>query len=239
MKAIVNVLMLAGMVLVVACAARAGTIYWTPAHELAPQGYSCKVTAGDLDGDGDVDLTFFCGQPVMQCWNLGSPTEPIWEFGSSPYDGVPFCIAQNGGLGDLDADGDLDLVITCWYDDFVRFYWNVGTSQNPAWAADLSVFDGVPFGGAHGSPRLADMDGDGDLDLMLGSWTGRIRYARNVGTAFRPAYEYVGWVDGIPQVGGSNPTIALGDLDSDGDLDPPVTARALTSWTSMRMEIRT
>ncbi len=219
MKAIVNVLMLAGLILLISSAASAGTVYWTPAHEWAPQGHACAMAAGDIDGDGDVDLTFFCGQPMMQCWNIGSPTEPVWEFGSSPYGGVPFCIHQNGGLGDLDADGDLDLVITCWYDDFVRFYWNVGTPQNPAWEADLSVFEGVPISGGYGSPRLGDMDGDGDLDAMLGSWSGRIRYARNVGTATSPSYEYVGWVDGIPQADGSSPQIALGDIDLDGDLD--------------------
>ncbi len=219
MKAIVNVLVLAGLVLLISSAASAGAVYWTPAHEWAPQGHACAVTAGDIDGDGDIDLTFFCGQPMIQCWNVGSPTGPIWEFGSSPYEGVPFCIHQNGGLGDLDADGDLDLAITCWYDDFVRFYWNVGTPQNPVWEADLSVFDGVPISGGHGSPRLADMDGDGDLDAMLGSWSGRIRYARNVGTATSPSYEYVGWVDGIPLASGCNPTMGLGDLDLDGDLD--------------------
>ncbi len=219
MKAIVVALVLASVLLVMSSAAQAGTIYWTLAHEWAPQGHSSRMAAGDLDGDGDIDISLFDATPITQFWNVGTPTEPAWQLGPSPYQDVPSCTQQVGGLGDLNADGDLDLVITCWYDDFVRFYWNVGTPQNPAWAADLSVFDGVPFGGAHGSPRLADMDGDGDLDLMLGSWTGRIRYARNVGTAFRPAYEYVGWVDGIPQVGGSNPTIALGDLDSDGDLD--------------------
>ena len=219
MKAIVNVLVVAGLILMVACAASAGTIYWTPAHELAPQGYSCRMAAGDFDGDGDIDVSLFDAVPINQFWNVGTPTEPAWQLGPSPYQDVPTCIQRNGGLGDLDADGDLDLVITCWYDDFVRFYWNRETPQNPVWVADLSVFDGVPYGGAHGSPRLADMDGDGDLDLMLGSWTGRIRYARNVGTATSPSYEYVGWVDGIQSTSSSYPTMGLGDLDSDGDLD--------------------
>ncbi len=219
MKAIVNVLVVAGLILMVACATSAATIYWTPAHELAPQGYSCRMAAGDLDGDGDIDVSLFDAVPINQFWNVGTPTEPAWQLGPSPYEDVPSCIQRNGGLGDLDADGDLDLVITCWYDDFVRFYWNRGTPQNPVWVEDLWVFDGVPFGGAHGSPRLADMDGDGDLDRMLGSWTGRIRYARNVGTATSPSYEFVAWVDGIAMATGSYPTMGLGDLDSDGDLD--------------------
>ena len=177
------------------------------------------MAAGDLDSDGDIDLSLFDAAPIAQFWNIGTPDEPAWQFGPSPYQGIPACTAQNGGLGDLDADGDLDLVFTCWYDDFVRFYWNTGTPSNPSWEADLSVFDGVPTSGGDGSPRLADMDGDGDLDAMLGSWSGMVRYAHNVGTASAPSFEYVGWVDGVLSVDGHSPTIALGDLDSDGDLD--------------------
>ncbi|MCK4510320.1 VCBS repeat-containing protein [bacterium] len=218
MKAIVNVPMLAGLILMAACAAVAGTIYWTPAHEWAPQGHAGAIAAGDMDADGDVDLTFFCGEPMMQCWNEGTPTEPAWQFGPSPYQGVPFCTHQNGGFGDLDADGDLDLVIICWYDDFVRFYWNVGTPQDPVWQADLSVFDGVPKSLSTGQPRLADMDDDGDLDLMLGSYSGRIRFARNNGTLTTPDFDYEGWVDGVT-IAGPCPTMGLGDVDQDGDID--------------------
>jgi len=196
-----------------------GTVYWTPAHELAPQGHSCAMSAGDFDMDGDYDLALFCGEPMKQWWNVGSPSVPAWEFGPTPYSGVPVCVHQNGDLADLDSDGDLDLAITCWYDDFVRCYWNTGTSATPVWEEDLSVFEGVLMYGAHYCPRLADMDGDGDLDMMLGNPSGGIRYSRNVGTAEAPSYEHVGWVDNVLSVSGGDPTFALGDLDSDGDLD--------------------
>ncbi len=219
MKAIVNVLVLVGVVLVISSAAMAGTIYWTPAHELAPQGHSSRMAAGDLDGDGDIDVSLIGHDPVDHYWNVGTALQPAWELDQAQFSDVPWCVKRAGTLGDLNADGNLDLVIICWYDEFVRFYWNLGPAGHPSWEADLSVFEGVPKSGGDGQPRLGDMDGDGDLDLMLGSWSGRIRYARNVGTASSPSYEYVGWVDGIPQVDGACPTIALGDVDSDGDLD--------------------
>ena len=219
MKAIVKVLVLAGLVLVISSGAVAGTIYWTPAHEMAPQGAGSRMAAGDFDGDGDIDLSLFGLTPIGQYWNVGTPTEPAWQFGPSPYLDVPPCTHLNGGLGDLDADGDLDLAIVCWYDEFVRFYWNVGTPQQPAWEADLSVFEGVPKSLSDGQPRLADMDADGDLDLMLGSWSGRIRFARNNGNPAVPDFNYEGWVDGVTISTTSYPTMGLGDLDGDGDVD--------------------
>ncbi len=216
MKAIVNVL--AGVVLVISSAASAGTVYWTAAHELAPQGHSSRMASGDLDGDGDIDVSLFDSDPIIQFWNIGTPAEPAWQLGPSPYEDIPDCTYLNGTLGDLDADGDLDLVIICWYDEFVRFYWNIGTPQQPVWEADLSVFEGVPKSLSTGQPRLADMDDDGDLDLMLGSYSGRIRFARNNGTLTTPDFDYEGWVDGVT-IAGPCPTMGLGDVDQDGDID--------------------
>ncbi len=219
MKAIVNVLVLAGVILVISSAAQAGTIYWTPAHELAPQGFGGRMTAGDLDGDGDIDISVLGLDPAHQYWNVGSAASPVWELDLSQYGDVPWCVSRDGDLADLDGDGDLDLAITCWYDDFVRFYWNTGTAASPSWEPDFSVFEGVPKFGGEAPPRLADMDSDGDLDFLLACSSGLVSYARNVGTAAWPEFDYIGWIEGVGFASGAVPAIALGDLDGDSDLD--------------------
>jgi len=114
---------------------------------------------------------------------------------------VSYCHSRCGGFGDLDADGDLDLAVTCYYDSFLRFYWNVGDCAAAAWEEDLSVFEGIPNYVGCGQPRLADMDGDGDLDLMYGFESGRVQYAENVGSSQSPEYEDRGWIDGIGPAG--------------------------------------
>jgi len=204
--------------LVVPVTSRAA-VYWMPSHELAPQGQSGAMTASDIDSDGDYDLALFCGEPIKQYWNVGTPVMPEWELGPAPYGGVPMCVHQWGDQGDLDSDGDLDLAITCWYDDFVRFYWNVGGPASPAWEEDLSVFAGIQTLTSHRCPRLADMDDDGDLDALICVTNGRVQYLQNIGSTDAPAYQDMGWIEGISTVDGTNPAIGIGDLDSDGDLD--------------------
>ncbi|NYT26784.1 MAG: FG-GAP repeat protein [Candidatus Thiodubiliella endoseptemdiera] len=43
--------------------------------------------------------------------------------------------------------------------------------------------------GITSSPTLADIDGDGDLDLVVGEYYGTLKYYQNTGTTSNPAYE--------------------------------------------------
>jgi len=194
------------------------SIVWTPAHELAPQGISGWMCAGDLDCDGDIDLTMLGANPARHYWNIGSPSNPVWLEDTSQFGDVDYCDSRCGSFGDLDGDGDLDLAVICFYDEFVKFYWNTGGCSASSWVEDPSILGHlwVPIGG--GQPRFADMDADGDLDLLYAGTTGRTLYARNVGTATTPSFEYVGQITEIPMLG-SDARHAIGDLDGDGDLD--------------------
>ena len=80
-----------------------------------------------------------------------------------------------------------------------------------------------PFGltniGSYSSPTFADLDGDGDLDLMAGENNGDFNYFQNTGTATAPVYAPVQTNPfGLTNIGlYSSPTFA--DLDGDSDLD--------------------
>ncbi|MEM2990287.1 MAG: CARDB domain-containing protein, partial [Halobacteria archaeon] len=69
----------------------------------------------------------------------------------------------------------------------------------------------------HSAPAFADLDGDGDLDLMVGDITGKLRTYKNTGSALNATWVESYWAYGIDA--GSYSTPAFADLDNDSDLD--------------------
>jgi hypothetical protein len=88
-------------------------------------------------------------------------------------------------LVDLDADGDLDAVVGAW-DGTLRYFVNTGTSADPVFVEATGVanpFSGIDVGGGS-SPELADLDGDGDLDAIVGESGGRLVFYRSLAAPF-------------------------------------------------------
>lgn len=116
-------------------------------------------------------------------------------------------------LGDLDGDGRPELV-TGAKDGTVSVYapgpdrrWK----ELPGWA------DGVRAN-AFSAPTLGDLDGDGRLDLLVGTGgfskiSGRVLLFRNVPGADRPRWELAGE---LPDDVGDDAAPALADIDLDG-----------------------
>jgi len=95
-------------------------------------------------------------------------------------------------LVDLDADGDLDL-FTVSYGRYYTgdFYYqeNLGSNSQP----NFGDVVGNPFGLQTNQgglfPTFGDIDGDGDLDLMFGSYEEGLSFYENTGTLNKPKFE--------------------------------------------------
>ncbi|PAP77590.1 FG-GAP-like repeat-containing protein [Rubrivirga marina] len=175
---------------------------------------------GDLDGDGDLDLLVggFNGRFAL-LENTGSTFEVVDE----RFQNVDVGQYARGTLGDLDGDGDLDLIGGA-SSGRIRLYRNVGsgsevvfqTESNGTPVAEDAAFQleiGLPDRvDADTAPALGDLDGDGDLDLLLGTASGELLVYQNVGSTSAPRFQPA---EPIPS-GRRRTTPALGDLDGDG-----------------------
>lgn len=210
------------------------------------------TTAGDVDGDGDVDLLRW-GYDVLRIHNNYSKDDPlgdgfrVWYSVHTGDDPLNWSVAPNGGIaiGDLNGDGRLDAVVSkCCAtmirkrDDFLPFLPWVWINKPDEMGypnrlgMNLNALGDLPM-----QPTLGDLDGDGDLDL----------YAASLPPTFGKydSADRIFWNDGNgaftdsgqrlknprrASVGASG-AVALGDLEGDGDLDVVVaTARGASIW---------
>jgi hypothetical protein len=87
---------------------------------------------------------------------------------------------------DFDGDGDLDLVVGCFGQDFF-YYENKGSAEKPDLVTTPRKLD-LRSPDFHSAPHLVDWDGDGDLDLLSGSGNGGVLYAENTGSRTEPKW---------------------------------------------------
>lgn len=151
--------------------------------------YAYPVFA-DFDGDGDQDI--LCGrdsQGFIYYQNLGSASSPDWQPNNDLFSGLGTSSYWNSpDLADLNGDGTLDLLYGT-ANGPLKLYYNQGTAAAPNWQANTSLFGGVIDVGGASSPFFYDWDGDGDLDMFSGSQLGDIKFYRNTGTPYAPAWQ--------------------------------------------------
>jgi hypothetical protein len=169
----------------------------------------------DLDADGDLDaLVGSWKADIALHRNEGSATAPDFRLVDSALVTITRGSNTTPALVDIDADGDLDLFIG-EASGAVNFYRNVGTPTYPNFELVSDRYNDIDIG-RRSYPAFADIDRDGDQDLIIGSETNGLVFYRNAGTPHNAVFiaDSTFTVD-APVMAAP----AFVDIDGDGELD--------------------
>ncbi len=166
-----------------------------------------SVVPADVDGDGDLDALGAAANADDVVWyeNTGDGTRWIKRRIDLAFDG-----ARSAAPADVDGDGDLDVLGAAFEADLVA-WWENTAGDGTAWTERTidAAFNGAWF------VRPADVDGDGDLDVLGAAFLGDViawwENTTGAGTS---------WTKHTVDAAIDSPNmVASADVDDDGDLD--------------------
>ena len=134
-------------------------------------------------GESDGNLNYF--------ENTGTGLAPAFTERTgtaNPLNGIDVGTSSTPSFADVDSDGDLDAVVG-EDNGNLNYFENVAANRAPNFVRRISTdnpFNGIDVGYSS-SPSIADLDGDGDLDAVIGTNTGTLSYYVNTGTGLAPS----------------------------------------------------
>ncbi len=200
-----------------------GTISFAPVQYIAASSYSDgSLHAADIDGDGRVELLSAfnnsCGGASAYFSVFQNMSVPgTIEFCSLiDFDNGILCQSNNISTGDLNGDGKLDVIVNSGFDNSFYVFQNTSTPGTVSLAAPFQI----DSPGASYSVTIADLDGDGRLDL---AWKAdspnEIYIKRNIHTTGALALGSFSADIPIQTPMGSYGAITTADINGDGKPD--------------------
>jgi len=128
---------------------------------------------------------------LMLYKNVGTTTNPAFEFVTDNYANLSgtglFLSPTYPAFGDLDADGDKDMMIGR-EDGRLYYYQNIASVGAPAsFQSPVVNYMGIDIG-KYATPQLYDLNKDGLLDIICGGQRGFVNYFQNTGSANVPSF---------------------------------------------------
>jgi len=149
----------------------------------------------DTDGDGLLDMVIAgtlehgdntCNGPATKSSltlykNVGSSQYPSFQFVKNDYLTISAYAPVSVAFGDLDGDGDLDMLVGRGDGKLSYFKNNTCASCTAAFSIVSASYFGIDVGN-NSMPQIVDLDGDSLLDLVVGAKDGKVKFYKNTGT---------------------------------------------------------
>ncbi|SVC08104.1 uncharacterized protein METZ01_LOCUS260958, partial [marine metagenome] len=167
-----------------------------------------SVFAADMDGDGDMDiLSASDGDDTIAWYENDGAADPSWAASDIDTNAEG---AKSVFAADMDNDGDMDILSASMNDHTIAWYENDGAAD-PSWTASDIATSAV----SARSVFAADMDGDGDMDIVSASYSdSTIAWYENDGAA-DPSWA----ASDIATSASGAMSVFAADMDGDGDID--------------------
>jgi len=169
-------------------------------------GEGAYPTLFDHEGDGDLDMLVgnfgYYGaayvSKIALFQNIGSTTSPSFTLITDDYANLSSIGMLNmaPATGDLDGDGDQDLLVGDNTGRFSYFTNTAGVGNPAAFSSTPTSNFGNGFlagmdAGVRAYPQIIDLDKDGKLDIISGNQAGKVLFYKNTGTTTAPTFSLI------------------------------------------------
>ena len=180
----------------------AGFPFLAPANQ--NDGIYCSPSIGDVDGDGEIEIVFTSENDSLYCINHNGTRRPGWPIFMHVNNSS--IMASSAALADITGDG-IPEIFACGTeatDHMVLGWLDKDANWLPGWPVDSP-------NASQSSPVVGDLDGDGDLEVVLANENATVQAWHHDGTE----------VAGFPLITGdyNRSTPLLMDVNEDGNLD--------------------
>lgn len=153
----------------------------------------------DYNADGLLDLVVgnlglfqiggIASGNLMLYENVGDTTAPSYKLVDSDYLNVTSLNIRRiaPAFGDIDGDGDEDLMLGEEYGGLYYFENTAGTGNTAVFSTPVSNYQSIDVTQA-ATPQILDVDRDGLNDMIIGNNTGFVYFYKNTGTATNPTF---------------------------------------------------